>query len=73
MLNFISEHVICARSTKGAYDGALATAFETASEALVPDLAGVSVVLEGISAADLPILSVTWDDGSSRTLELTSA
>ena len=34
-------------------------AFNRASEAMTPDLAGVSVVLEGCSAADLPLLSVT--------------
>lgn len=33
-------------------------AFNRASEAMTPDLAGVSVVLEGCSAADLPLLSV---------------
>ena len=34
-------------------------AFSRASEAMTPDLAGVSVVLEGCSAADLPHLTVT--------------
>ena len=35
-------------------------AFNRASEDMIPDLAGVSVVLEGCSAADLPLLSVKY-------------
>mmetsp|Transcript_9211 Transcript_9211/g.23020 ORF Transcript_9211/g.23020 Transcript_9211/m.23020 type:complete len:207 (-) Transcript_9211:397-1017(-) len=45
------------------------TAYSQASENMVEDLAGVSVVLE--KCGQTPILSVTWDDGTTRALEVT--
>eukprot|EP00290_Baffinella_frigidus_P006366 CAMPEP_0180129148 /NCGR_PEP_ID=MMETSP0986-20121125/7159_1 /TAXON_ID=697907 /ORGANISM="non described non described, Strain CCMP2293" /LENGTH=201 /DNA_ID=CAMNT_0022068793 /DNA_START=256 /DNA_END=861 /DNA_ORIENTATION=- len=45
------------------------TAYSRASNDMVEDLAGVSVVLERCT---LPMLSVAWDDGSTRALEVTA-
>eukprot|EP00285_Hemiselmis_virescens_P012593 CAMPEP_0173390816 /NCGR_PEP_ID=MMETSP1356-20130122/16259_1 /TAXON_ID=77927 ORGANISM="Hemiselmis virescens, Strain PCC157" /NCGR_SAMPLE_ID=MMETSP1356 /ASSEMBLY_ACC=CAM_ASM_000847 /LENGTH=206 /DNA_ID=CAMNT_0014348295 /DNA_START=23 /DNA_END=643 /DNA_ORIENTATION=+ len=45
------------------------TAYMQASEDMVEDLAGVSVVLE--KCASTPVLTCVWDDGTQRTLEVT--
>eukprot|EP00283_Hemiselmis_rufescens_P016061 CAMPEP_0173438750 /NCGR_PEP_ID=MMETSP1357-20121228/20582_1 /TAXON_ID=77926 /ORGANISM="Hemiselmis rufescens, Strain PCC563" /LENGTH=205 /DNA_ID=CAMNT_0014404065 /DNA_START=9 /DNA_END=626 /DNA_ORIENTATION=+ len=45
------------------------TAYSRASEDMVDDLAGVSVMLE--RCANTPVLTCVWDDGTQRTLEVT--
>ncbi|EKX41960.1 hypothetical protein GUITHDRAFT_153710 [Guillardia theta CCMP2712] len=49
---------------------AIESAYNEASERMVEDMAGVSVVLESCS---LPVLSVSWDDERQRKIEVTSA